>query len=87
VIVAEAGDSPRLRISRDPEGTDLVPTSSERAEEEAKAKVLEGKAKEAERRARLEAEAKQEAERSARLEAESKLAELVAELARLRDGR
>ncbi len=97
VVVLEEG-APRLRIARDPEGKDHVPTAEERALAEAEGKraaeqraVAEGEGKRAaEQRAVAEAEGKRAAEQRAvaegegRRAAEERVRLLEAELAKLR---
>jgi Uma2 family endonuclease len=83
-VVRQVGAASRLAISRDPEGTDLVPTIEEARASERAAKERERKAKERERAARIEAERMQALERKAKLEAEQRIAELMAELERQR---
>jgi len=80
---AAAGEQVALRLASDPEGNDLLPTPEEA---EAKAREAEAKAREAEAKAR-EAEAKaREAETRLRQGAEQRVAELEAELRKLKQG-
>lgn len=77
LVVIHSEDGARLRVSRDREGKDLVPTSAERAEAEARLRAEEARLRAEEARLRAE-------EARLRTQAEQRVAQLEAELARLK---